>query len=241
MYLKIKIETTSNTAPTDYRRHFMYIIKSLAKGTKFEDMVLSRERLSKPYTFSVEFLELDKITSDEITYSSSLVFQISSPISEFIEVLASKAPTINGMKLFRGEIKNIDVSIQPHEEITSNSATFKILGGAVLIRNKKGKDYYVLPFDEDFEDSFKYLLRVKINYFKDTYPYYFDEIKDLNLELVDYDLTTMAIKHYGGYVKGFRGKMTIKASRELLNLIHKLGVGVRTSQGFGMVRVLSMK
>ncbi len=46
------------------------------------------------------------------------------------------------------------------------------------------------------------------------------------------------VKHYGAYLRGFRGFFWLEGDEEILQFVYDFGLGVRIGQGFGMIEVI---
>jgi CRISPR-associated endoribonuclease Cas6 len=46
------------------------------------------------------------------------------------------------------------------------------------------------------------------------------------------------VKHYNGYVRGFKGVFELSGSPEILQFVYDYGFGIRTGQGFGLLELV---
>ncbi|MEN3045122.1 MAG: CRISPR-associated endoribonuclease Cas6 [Candidatus Hydrothermales bacterium] len=55
----------------------------------------------------------------------------------------------------------------------------------------------------------------------------------------DRSIEEVYVKHYGGFLKGFKGVFILESSPWMLQFIYDFGLGVRTGQGFGLLELIS--
>lgn len=236
MRISIQIDPGSDIKQlqTDYRRLFMSLIKQAFTSTPFEEIVTSHERIPKPYSFSVGFRRIISIDSDTISYEGPIYFNFSCLVPQMVGYLYNFF-LMNPNILPGAHVKKITSNSQP---ISSRTVTFKILGCAVLTRARR-EEYFVRPDDPDFEDSLNHAIRVKIDFFKDYLSQFGTTVPDFSyVRVQDKNLKVVPVKHYDGFISGLFGSITLSGEPKILRFIHEAGLGVRTGQGFGMLKVV---
>lgn len=235
IFVKIFAGEGTRQFPADYRRFFMSLIKSAFTETPFEDIVTSHERLPKPYTFSVGFHNLKSVNAEIVEYEGPMYFNFSSPIPQMVGYLYNYLRG-DPSGFFKGA--SLDMELPPHEVIKSRVVSFKILGSAVLTR-ANFESYFVKPEDPDFEEALNHSLKVRIEHLKELLREFgLREPSFSPVAVVEKNLKPVVVKHYDGFVNAFTGTITLQGEPDVLNFIRDCGLGVRTGQGFGMVRVV---
>ena len=231
MVLEVYLKISTQAVSSDYRRSFMHLIKEASKGTEYEDIVLSEERVPKPYTFSVVFNDVKSITSERIDFSGELAFRFSSAIFPMVGYLYNYMKSQSFISIFGSEILEKRFNLVQNKRISSRKVEFKILGAAVF--TKKNGDLINSP--DDLEESMNYSLQAKMEYLRklsENVPA-FSPIKVLG-KAVKYT----RVRHYGGMLDAFRGHLLLEGDPKVLEFAAQIGIGVRTGQGFGMVKVV---
>jgi len=236
IFVKIQPESGSEGKfPADYRRIFMSLLKQVYKRTPFEEIVNSHDRIPKPYVFSVGFNKIKDISGDSIIFESPIFFNFSSSIPQMVGYLynyiVSQDSIMNGLK-----VAGVDLPVP--KIITSKTVTFKIMGSAVLTRAEKDR-YYVLPEDNDFEEALNHSIQVRLNLSRELFETFGVRIPNFKpVKVVNKNLRKVPAKHYGGYIEAFSGTITLDGDPDVLSFLHENGLGVRTGQGVGMLKVV---
>jgi len=236
LILNAKIFIERGKIPSDYRRYFISLLKAAFQGTEFEDIVLSRERIPKPYTFSVGFSRIVRQNIDSLEFESPVFFNFSTPIHTMIAHLYNHVKNLP--TLFSKEVKEIQIHLPPPVTIKSREMVFKIMGCAVLTRNYREGEVYVHPEDDDFEEAFNHSLKIRLEYFREKFSHFGHFPKFSLVKVLTKNLEKTVIKHYGGVLEGFRGTLKLQGDPKILNFLVEAGIGIRTGQGFGMVKVV---
>ena len=216
----------------DYRRIFIHVLKEAFKGTEFEPLVLNEKRISKPYTFSVGFSKIKKVSSEKIIFKNPVYFDFSTPLHTMIAHLYNYIFSLNKRDIADLKITQLSLFLPPPRGITSSTVTFKTVGHMVLPK-KEDKDM-------DFEESVKFSLLAKLKVLHEMFPSFVRISEDeINLlRILSHKLESSRVRHYGGFIATCRGYITISAPPSVLNFILETGLGIRTGQGFGMVKVV---
>ncbi len=242
MRFKLRLKSLNDTpvkVDIDYRRRFISLLKKIFKDEYVNNAV-------KPHTFAVYFGKGTKITKDFIEGVSHINFRFST--GDFI--WATKF--YNGALELKegGEIHSIGEgrfiidSIEQEREKTP-TGVFRTLSPVIVERprdnsqnseRRNPEDRYIVPPKEGFSEEFnKSLLESIIK----RYRY----INMKSPKVGGFRFTSLwikkeFIKHYGGYIKGFRGYFRIETdSKDILNFVYLYGLGFRTGQGFGYLEV----
>ncbi|WP_334100722.1 CRISPR-associated endoribonuclease Cas6 [Thermotoga petrophila] len=235
IFFRIFFEDNSQGSfPVDYRRIFMSVLKRVYEGTPFEEIVLSHDRVPKPYVFSVGFKRIKEISGDSIMFESPVFFNFSSSIPQMVGYMYNHLGRIKSF--FKDAEISVDLPVPI--TITSEIVTFKILGSAVLTRPETEK-YYVNPEDDDFEEALNHSLKVRLDLLKDLLEKFGVKVPKFEpVSIVNKNLKKVPVKHYGGFIEAFSGTVTLSGNPDILNFLYENGLGVRTGQGFGMLKVV---
>jgi len=233
MKINITIHTNQNKLDVDYRRLFIHILKETFKGTEYEDLVLREGRVAKPYTFSVGFGRIVEVSSEKLIFGGPIYFDFATPLHTMIGYIYNYFRSLKRRKIGELYIEKTEQILPMPKVIKAEKITYKTIGHMTLPR--KGEEF-------DIEEAVKYSLLSKLSTLRKLFPQTLqmdeklvDCIKVIN---EDTKLLPSKVKHYGGFVDTYRGVITIKAPSSVHNFILELGLGIRTGQGFGMVKVV---
>lgn len=233
----------------DYRRHFISFIKSVFAQSGMYEALYSKKNL-KPFTFSVflgeRFAMPEDVEKEKIIVSSPfhLIFSTGD-----LEIFASFYNGLlnmkkNGLGLrFNNNIFPINgLFLNRFTKIKSSSAVFKSVGICILTNpEEKAKDFkkwYITPKDD--LEKFNYVLNLRM---RQKYEILTGRRLQAEIELIplgDDSIKEICVKHYNGYLRGFKGQFILKSHPEMLQFIYDYGLGVRTGQGFGLLEVVEM-
>jgi CRISPR-associated endoribonuclease Cas6 len=118
--------------------------------------------------------------------------------------------------------------------------TFETLSPiCISLRNESGKTDYLSPSDNRSKESILFSLLNRYNAFYGR-PYSGDKNFDLTLLTSPKPVlvTFKANTEYESKVKGYMCKFRMKANPDLMKLVYECGVGMKGSQGWGMVKMV---
>jgi CRISPR-associated endoribonuclease Cas6 len=223
----------------DYRRLFLSFLKKTFETVGF--LKIFETKKYRPYTFSVWLGENFKIDKEVSTDTKiSLLFSSGNPviITNFYNgVLKLKKDRYKPI----GELLEIkDVVLLPYKKIKTNKAIFKTIEVCVFnnpqASKKDFKSWYITPYDD--LDKFNEILYQRTN---DRFRYLTGrrETHPIRLNLYEnYPMKEVMVKHYNGYVRGFKGVFELEGSHEILQFVYDYGFGIRTGQGFGLLELV---
>ncbi|MFN3532718.1 MAG: CRISPR-associated endoribonuclease Cas6 [Candidatus Brocadia sp.] len=234
MRFAVTYNLSKDTIPIDYRSGFISLIKK-AMATANKDLYkkfYEEDQNVKPYTFSIYSTDGFLKCGDEFKVGNTLVFNFSTNSYE-IGTYIYNGLVDDEMKIFPffegNQLKRQKAMLLQEPEITSSTAVFKTMS-TVLINSIGKKDWYFIPDNPEFKDAFDTCVTAMVNGLLgiNNAKVIFNPIK----------LKRQVVKHYRGNMQGFEGIFALSGDREVLQLIHAVGLGVRRSQGFGMLRVM---
>lgn len=234
MRFAVTYNLSKDTIPIDYRRGFISLIKK-AMETANEDLYkkfYKGDEKVKPYTFSVYSPDGFLKSGDAFKVGNTLIFNFSTNSYEIgtyiynglVKDEMKKYPFHEG-----NQLKRQKATLLQEPEITGDTAVFKTMS-TVLINSIGKKDWYFIPENQEFPDAFDTCVSATVKEFL--------EVNNAKIIFNPIKTKRQVVKHYGGNMQGFEGIFALSGDREVLQLIHAVGLGVRRSQGFGMLRVM---
>lgn len=236
MRIKITFEFEKQTIPIDYRRGFLSILKhclNISENDLYERLYGKQE--IKPFSFAVnlgskvKFNKVDRVIELDKT-PKTLTISCNSP--ETITHLYNGIRKINEYPFFQNKflrnIKEHRIYLQHESKISADCEVFKTLS-PVLVKIPE-TEKYLLPHSPDFELALNHHLKICCENFTNI-PFTPVSFKNISTK-------KQVIFHYGFLFDAFTGRFLIEGKNEILKLIYDVGLGVRRSQGFGLLEVL---
>lgn len=223
--------------PFDFRRHFISLLKQLLEGSKTaERFGLERPGFS-PYVFSVGFRRV--VAWDRDAQRMEVVPPVQMVISTGIPSLLSAAangalrlydkPAVLGLKI-------ASLSVMPLTRLKEEAAVFRIDGHAVL-RGKEGNLDPSASSAEEIQEAINTHLFKRLEFLSPDYiPSGVVIPVSVVPELSSYRKGVCV--HYGGMLTTVQGRIALQGSPAALQFLYDFGIGVRTGQGFGLLRRL---
>jgi CRISPR-associated endoribonuclease Cas6 len=257
--IKVELRKEEGTAlPKDHRNYFLSFLKRVfSEGGSFDNLYLRKK--TKPFVFSF-WLGKDFEVDEEIKISDEISMLFStgdfSILTSFYNgIINMKKQNVN-ISLGELKLKIERVSILPPKRVTAKKILCKTVGISVFTNpeasSKDFKKWYIIPTDNI--DLFNYVLKKRTN---ERYRYINGNTKDFEINLkplseeefhifkslsqqkkLKSSINETIVKHYGGYLRGFRGVFFLEGDQEILQFIYDYGMGVRTGQGFGMIDII---
>lgn len=240
MRLQANFEMDTNWLIKDYRRLFMSLIKNIF--STYDPMLYVRlygtedqkQKVNKPFTFSVHFPGFKKIEGGKVFCGSKVGLFFSSND----EILV--AAFYNGLKrnkqIMIGENNPIkftvtNIQLLPLKKINSNKVEFKTIS-PVLVNQLGNNLNFIPPTHPDFDNAFKEIISNQANELGvRCIP------KDIQFEIDYENVRKLPLSHYNQTMTSWLGKFIMEAPKNVLQLVYDTGIGVRRSQGFGMLEI----
>jgi len=241
MRIKVLFESKVNlNLPKDYRRYFISFLKKVFEKSGFEKIFEMKKY--RAYTFSVWLGENFKI-DDEVSTDTKISLLFSSGDPVIITNFYNGVLRLKKEERYKpiGELLEIkDVVLLPYKKIKANKAIFKTIGVCVFNNpqapKKDFKSWYITPYDD--LDKFNEILHQRTN---DRFRYLTGrrETHPIRLNLYEnFPMKEVMVKHYNGYIRGFKGVFELEGSHEILQFVYDYGFGIRTGQGFGLLELV---
>lgn len=238
MRIKADFELNTNWLIKDYRRIFVSLIKSIF--TTYDPLLInqlyggeeSKRKVNKPFTFSVYFPDFKKIETDKVVCGNkaNLIFSSNNELllTAFYNGLKSQSKRVIGTNS-PIEFNLKYVLLLPNHSIKGNKILFKTLSPILI--NKENTDLYIDPTNTEFDLYFKRSIINQAATFN----------VPCRIENITYEIKSMKklpLSHYHQTMTSWLGEFILGAPVEVLRLVYDTGIGVRRSQGFGMLEVI---
>jgi CRISPR-associated endoribonuclease Cas6 len=249
MRIKSELTLESDIINIDYRRIFMSLIKNAIRN--YDPLMCAmlygnennKLKVNKPFTFSVFFPEFQKIENDHIYFNKKVNLFFSSNDERFLVALYNGLKGLHEIPLDTNNSLKIHIEnifLMPKINIKNNKVSFKTMS-PILINHKENDNYvknndfkyekYILPDEKGFLEDFKRIIVNQASAF--NVPCIADLI---NINIRDYK--PMPLKHFNQIMSAWLGTFDIEATQQVLQLVYDTGIGVRRSQGFGMLDII---
>lgn len=231
MKLVLDLQLDRPEIPKDYRSGFMSLIKAAFEaGDELFYRHLYDTKTDKPFTFSVYFPGLTGEKNDHLIVGYRAILNFSTNDHRLAIYFYNGAIKLKSHQWKNDNIFSIrGIRALFNREIRNDFCVFRTVSPFLL--NRKGDNLqYLTPDDEDFDNSFRFNIRELCNRFLKK-----PEV-DFKYKILQH--RKMVVSHYNQSMTCNKGILEIKASPEVLNLIYNIGIGVRRSQGFGMLEIV---
>ncbi len=239
MRLKADFEMDTDWLVKDYRGIFMALIKS--SFMKYDPVLYAslygteeqKRKVNKPFTFFVRFPCYIGIEGNKMRCGTqiSLIFSSNEDtlVTAFYNGLNESRKIIIGQNYpISFDIKH--VQLLPLKRITTKRAIFKTIS-PILVNDKGSNLDYLSPAKPEFTAAFKAIIAAQADHF--NIP--------CTAEMIDFEINSMKklpLTHYNQTMTSWLGEFVLEAPTNLLQLVYDIGIGVRRSQGFGMLEIV---
>jgi len=233
MRLQVVYNLDNPKLPVEYRRGFVSLLKEAIKKanpTCFE-RYYSRFHTLKPFTFSLLFPELTGNEGEGFHVGSKAILSFSTFSPEVMTSVYNGLLQIREYPIFENKIRLYNVFLRPRIVITEGRVQFKTMA-PVLVNTKGNPNWYLLPGEERFEEG--------LNFSVSELCRVFLGMRDPIVEFRPIAIRRKVVRHYNMHMQGFVGIFELRGRPEVLDLIYRVGLGVRRSQGFGMLELVQM-
>lgn len=241
MRLKADFKMSTDWLVKDYRSIFMALIKSVFM--KYDPVLYAnlygteeqKRKVNKPFTFSVRFPQYKGIEGNKMLCGNKLSLLFSSDeetlVSAFYNGLRAKQKITIGENypvIFELEY----INLLPFKQINTNKVLFKTIS-PILVNDKGSNLNYLSPTRPEFTKAFKEVIALQANYFHIPCS---DEM--IEFEIDEKKLKILPLSHYNQTMTSWLGEFVLEAPANVLQLVYDTGIGVRRSQGFGMLEIV---
>lgn len=217
--------------PFDYRSGFAALLKeSLKDVNKYLCMrYYAKLHVLKPFTFSVYFPELTGGEGDRLNVGTKAVLHFSTSSYELGASLYNGLRKYCSFPLFENRLQLAHIHLRPLVTVRQESAIFKTMA-PVLVNSKGAADWYLLPGDDGFDEGLRFAISEIVRTFLGNV--------EAHIQFKPIRLQRKVVRHYNMNMQGFTGIFELRGRPDVLNLIYQVGLGVRRSQGFGMLELV---
>lgn len=239
MRLRAELEMSTDWLVKDYRSIFMALIKSAFMNydpvlyTNLYGTEEQKKRVNKRFTFYARFPLYKGIEGNKMLCGNQISLIFSSDdetlVIAFYNGLKLKHEIVIGENYPISFILN-HVQMLPLKRITSNKVVFKTTS-PILVNDKGSNLDYLSPAKPEFTAAFKAIIAAQANHF--NIP--------CTAEMIDFEINSMKklpLTHYNQTMTSWLGEFVLEAPANVLQLVYDIGIGVRRSQGFGMLEIV---
>jgi CRISPR-associated endoribonuclease Cas6 len=239
MRLKADFKMSTDWLVKDYRSIFMALIKSVFM--KYDPVLYAnlygteeqKRKVNKPFTFSVRFPQYKGIEGNKMLCGNKVSLLFSSDeetlVTAFYNGLKAK------QKIAIGENYPITFDLEhiqllPLKRIQTNKVLFRTIS-PILVNNKGSNLDYLSPTKPEFAKAFKEIIAIQANNFQIP----------CTEEMIEFEINAMKklpLSHYNQTMTSWLGEFVLQAPADVLQLVYDTGIGVRRSQGFGMLEIV---
>lgn len=238
MRILANFEMSTDWLIKDYRRIFMALIKNVFSTY---DSILyvnlygteeHKRKVNKPFTFSLHFPNYNRIEGNRIFCGNSVGLFFSS--NDELLVTAFYNGLKKNKEIIIGENHTItfkmeNIRLLPLKRINSGKVDFKTIS-PILVNEGEKNLVYLSPTHPNFNQAFKFIISTQANHF--NIP-----CDESNISIEINSMKKLPLTHYNQTMTSWLGSFTLTAPKEVLQLVYDIGIGVRRSQGFGMLEI----
>lgn len=231
MRLTVSYSLANKYLPLDYRRGFASLLKESLKkaNSNLFTRYYEKSHVLKPFTFSVYFPELMGEEEGRFNVGTRAILNFSTTSYELGTSIYNGLLGHRSFPLFDNTLQLIHINLQPAIVLRQESAVFKTMA-PVLVNNKGNAEWYLLPGDDGFDEGLSFTINELAHAFLGNV--------DARIEFQPMRIQRKVVRHYNMDMQGFTGIFELRGRPDVLNLIYRVGLGVRRSQGFGMLELV---
>lgn len=231
MRLIVSYSLDNRYLPMDYRRGFASLLKESLKKANNELFIkyYAKAHVLKPFTFSVYFPELRGEEESRFNVGTRAILNFSTTSYELGTHIYNGLLAYRSFPLFENTLRLIHINLRPFIVLRQESAIFRTMA-PVLVNTKGNADWYLLPGDDGFDEGLNFAVNELVRAFLGNI--------DARIEFRGIRIQRKVVRHYNMDMQGFTGIFELRGRPDVLNLIYRVGLGVRRSQGFGMLELV---
>lgn len=231
MRVSLEFDLKNNTLPIDYRRGFISLIKATLNQGENASLLFDRlysQKTNKALTFSVYFPEIKGKNENKFVVGGKANLLLSSNDLEIVTNVYNGSFMIKDYPLFNNKISFKKAFFIQKRKITSDSVLFRTK--SPLLLNLKGDNLnYITP------EHPEYIKALINNAFTLSETFLNHKPEYINIKVKQW--RKLPVSHYNQTMTAIKGIFEIETEPELLQLLYDIGLGVRRSQGFGMLEI----
>lgn len=237
MRLSLKFDLENEHLPIQYRECVLSFVKlSLSEYDidYFKKFYNNKDRIIKPYTFSV-FFKSPEFKEDEIIINNKKLdinFSIADYETSIILYNAFNHQKNKKFSLNRNSWTLKNISMLMEKKIDSNEIIIKFISPLVVRSRQNQKDFYYSFEHKEFLDILKINIKEQLSI--TNFP---ENIVD-TFSLEPIKAKKVIVKFYEKKMETSVGIFKMSGDKELLQYLYEAGVGSRHSAGFGMFEIV---
>lgn len=237
MRLSLKFDLENEHLPIQYRECVLSFIKlSLSEYDidYFKKFYNNKDRIIKPYTFSV-FFKSPEFKEDEIIINNKKLdinFSIADYEASIILYNAFNHQKNKKFSLNRNSWTLKNISMLMEKKVDSNEIIVKFMSPLVVRSRQNQKDFYYSFEHKEFLDILKINIKEQLSI--TNFP---ENIVD-TFCLEPIKAKKVIVKFYEKKMETSVGMFKISGDKELLQYLYEAGLGSRHSAGFGMLEIV---
>jgi len=239
MRLKADFKMSTDWLVKDYRSIFMALIKSVflkydpVLNTNLYGTEKQKRKVNKPFTFSVRFPQYKGIEGNKMLCGNNITLLFSSGEETLVTAFYNGLKA--NQKIIIGENSPITFEVEhiyllPFKRINTNKVSFKTIS-PILVNDKGSNLDYLSPTRPEFTRAFKEIIVLQANHFHIP----------CTEDMIEFEINAMKklpLSHYNQTMTSWLGEFVLEAPAKVLQLVYDTGIGVRRSQGFGMLEIV---
>ncbi|MDH2881410.1 CRISPR-associated endoribonuclease Cas6 [Bacillus cytotoxicus] len=233
MRLHIKLQT--NRFPISYRMMMVSFIKEALKlsDAEYFQQIYQESKANRPFSYGV-YIHDYKLNATEFHIKGYVGLTITSPDAQFMLHFYNGLMKMNDFRYKGFSLKRMKVQMVNSADINQNHVYFKTLS-PLLIRDKHAKPIFI--DDDKFEKELNYISDTVLKEFRGyglKQPLIFTS-KNMKKVVVKEKIHS---DHDTLFFTGYHGIFSLQGAVEDLKILSEIGLGFRSSQGFGAVEVV---
>lgn len=189
----------------------------------------------KLFTYSKLYSPKQTIKNHEIIFENTLILDIASIDTKFDHYLLNILNKHTNYKLQNQNIilTKYQVFLYNNKEQIKIKLLSPIVVRETILEENKKHTHYFNPLEKDFLDRIN-------NLFKKKYKAYYGIIPDdIKIKLINVNAKDKYVTNYKNtYITAWHGTYMLQGKKEYLEFLYYVGLGEKTSQGFGMFEVI---
>lgn len=245
--MRLKINLYSKSVPILYRHRILALIKEALKKSndRYKERLYNKDKkIPKPFCFHLSIPSPRNLKGEQFIFDKERMLSliISTFDYEFLMHLYNGLLKIKSFEFEKGNNFRIGkIWLMPKREIKEEEAVFRTLS-PISIEDKGGKpllpDEDLKKFNKEFNEIHQRIFKSLINR-KPRKKIEFDVVK-IRKQVVKHQISEFVNKtgKEKMMLTCFEGVFKLRGDKEDLQFLYDNGIGLRTSQGFGMVEVI---
>lgn len=173
-----------------------------------------------------------KLINKRLIFENGFSLEIRSLSEEFCDIIYNSLTEHRKIKLFDTEYE-IDFILKENKSITTNSVDIVTDSPIVCYSQHKSKTVFFSPYNEEFCSVLNNNLKNKCAAANIAFP-------KNGLKITPLEPSKKVVTQFKKiWITAYSGKFRLETDRQALSLLYDVGLGKRSSQGFGMFDIIT--